>query len=141
MILLTKKNLIRKYDSKNNRIFIRPKESLVLNFQHITDFLEEKYYVNYNLVKQYINEISQRLYLTSETINPAIKIAERVCTSPLFIGNRPRNLAAAIINISITLSGRYGRTRRSISDVAGVSEPSIVLLSKKITQELRKYNE
>jgi hypothetical protein len=36
---LNKKDLIRKYDSKNNRIFIRPKESLVLNFQHITDFL------------------------------------------------------------------------------------------------------
>lgn len=132
--------IIKKYPFSNNRIYLKPTKTTSMKFQNGKEYLKESHYVNYNLVLKYLKDVSKYMSLSSSLYNSAIEIAEKVCSTASFIGNRPRNLAAAILKIATELNG-YKHTRKDISNVMGVSEPSITILSKKIIRTLSLDNE
>ncbi len=135
---LERKRLLRKSDL-DKRSFLRPRKSQVLKFQTARDPIDERYLVNVDIVNEYINRFLLKLGL-SELADRTFKISTKICASPNFISNRPRNLAAAIISVTARLE-RWNKSRKTIAEVAGVSEPSVTLLSRKIIRELSKSTE
>lgn len=132
---LNRKRLLRKFNLSKG-VLLRPRKSQILKFQTVKGPIDEKYLVNANIVNEYINRFLLNLHL-SELAERAINISSRICTSPNFISNRPRNLAAAIISVSSKLE-HWNLSRKSIAEVAGVSEPSVTILGKRIMRELSK---
>lgn len=134
---------IRKYQPYRvkgniNRTFVQPRKALLIRFKERNDLLDKKYYVNYNSVIQHIERLSKAFNVYDKVFDTAKGIAEKVCIDPIFIANRPRNLAGAILYMTFVMDG-INRTQKDISDGLGLSPLAIPKLIKKIKQRTQIF--
>jgi predicted transcriptional regulator len=129
-----------KRSSPDNRVHLRltPKYNIEIKDTLSQQPLDEWYTANYNSIYEYLQMICKNLKLSDSILGESTKIAKQVSMDPTFIGNRPRNIAAGIINVVIKTSG-IKRTQKEISYAANVSEPSITQFSQRVRRNLSRY--
>lgn len=139
---LQRKEIIWQDKMSNGKLFLRIRKSFRIKFGKEKDLPDEKYYVNYYSISNYIENAQKKLYFPlSEKKNDSINdIVEKICTNPAFIGNRPRNLAAGIMYAANKICG-FVASLNTISEVFGVSQPNIIFLSRKVIASLKNKDD
>jgi predicted transcriptional regulator len=136
---LQRKRMIRKINARNG-IYLKLTSSYGIRIKDTISHkpLESWYIADYYSVVEYLHMIAKNLSLPESLTGESIRIAEQVSKDVSFNGNRPRNMAAAIINVAVK-NYAIKRTQKQISLAANVSEPSIISISQKVRRNLERY--